>query len=68
MGGDIEISNCKVCGKVGVPVQRTYFRYDINCRCHSPSHFEMVQHCAGCIPQEPKETKVVLETSSLKKL
>lgn len=27
-----------------------YFRYDIPCACHSPSHFVLIRHCENCAP------------------
>ena len=64
--GTVEQGNCMVCGKKDVcPIERTYFRYDLECECHSPKHFEIVWHCPTCIPQQPTETKVVFKTSDL---
>ena len=57
---------CDICKKEA-PLQRTYFRYNIKCQCHSPYHFELIIHCKDCIVKEPKETKVVLLTSNLEK-
>jgi hypothetical protein len=65
--GDIETGKCQVCGKEGA-VQRTYFRYDIKCECHSPNHFEIVWHCATCEPKEPIETKILIKTQNLVRL
>ena len=67
MSGDIEFGKCTVCGKER-PLQRTYWRYDIKCECHSPYHFEMKSHCKDCIPKEPSFTEITLSTNSLKKL
>ena len=54
----IEYGKCEVCGKEGV-LFRAYFHYGFKCQCHSPEHFEIVRHCADCIPQRPTKTKVV---------
>ncbi len=59
-----EYGKCDICKKV-TNLQRTYFRYDIKCECHSPSHFEIVYHCKDCIPQEPKTTIITLKTEKL---
>lgn len=66
MSGDIEYGKCECCDKEG-PLQRTYFRYDIKCECHSPQHFELVRHCNSCEPKEPATTKVSMKTSELPK-
>ena len=66
MSGDIEYGMCEVC-KENANLQRTYFRYDIKCECHSPNHFEMVRHCANCVAIEPKETKINFKTANLLK-
>lgn len=57
MCGEIEYGKCEICGEEA-PLERTYFRYDLKCECHSPEHFELVRHCKGCKPVEPRETKV----------
>jgi len=74
MPGATEYGKCEKCGTEG-PLQRTYFRYDVRCTCHSPHHFELVRHCSTCVPIEPEYTKIefhfgdhiTLKTSSLKK-
>ncbi len=67
MSDHTEVTQCDVCGIVG-PVVRTYFAYDLKCECHSPSHFEIVSHCKGCTPVEPKVTTATIKTSSLTKI
>lgn len=67
MSGDIEYGKCDICGKETY-LQRTYFRYDIKCECHSPNHFELFRHCDTCTPKEPKETKITLKTETFNKL
>jgi hypothetical protein len=64
MSGDVEHGKCEVCGIEG-PLDRTYFRYAIQCECHSPQHFELVRHCKNCVPKEPKETKITIKTDNL---
>jgi hypothetical protein len=64
MSGDAEFGTCEMCGKER-NLQRTVFRYNIKCECHSPYHFEMVCHCSDCIPEEPEVTKVYLRTKEL---
>ena len=67
MSGELEFGKCEVCKKES-NLQRTYFKYNIKCECHSPIHFELVRHCKDCIAQEPKETKIILKTKMLNKL
>ena len=64
---DIEFGKCEMCG-VESYLQRTYFKYDIKCECHSPNHFELIRHCKKCKPKQPKETKISLKTENLIKL
>ncbi len=40
MSGCVEIGICDICKKEA-HLQRTYFRYNIKCECHSPYHFEL---------------------------
>jgi len=70
MAGDIECGNCDVCKKQNVVgIERTYFRYEeIKCECHGNCHFEIVYHCPTCVPKEPVETKLVIQTSRLREL
>jgi hypothetical protein len=51
---------CSICNKYA-QLNRTYFHYDIKCECHSPHHFDLVEHCKDCIPRQPKETKIILK-------
>ena len=67
MSGEIEFGKCEVCGEE-TSLVRTYFRYDVKCECHSQYHSEMVRHCAGCVPEEPAKTRIVVKTSELKRL
>ena len=67
MCGEIEFGKCDLCPNE-TQLQRTYFRYDIKCECHSPNHFEIVRHCANCTPKEPTETKITVKTSSLHRI
>ena len=60
MGGEIEYGACEICGKEA-QLERTYFRYNIPCECHSPRHFEMVRHCADCVPKMPVEIKPMIK-------
>lgn len=57
MSEGVEYGQCEICKKEG-PVSRTYYRYNIKCRCHSPNHFELVTHCLACTPIEPRFTLV----------
>jgi len=51
---------CGIC-KTYTQLNRTYFHYDIKCECHSPYHFDLVEHCKNCIPKQPNETKINLK-------
>ena len=64
MSGGVMFGRCECCGKEK-PLQRTYFRYPINCQCHNNQHFELIDHCADCMPQKPKETKVCLSVQQI---
>ena len=59
MSGDMLFGKCACCGKEK-PLQRTYFRYPIECQCHNRTHFDLIDHCADCTPKSPKETRVLL--------
>lgn len=63
----VESGKCQYCDYEG-PINRTYFRYDINCECHSPQHFEIVWHCNNCEPVEPIQTKLTINTKYLRQL
>jgi hypothetical protein len=67
MSGSVEYGICDICKKEAI-LQRTYFRYDIKCECHSPYHFEMIRHCNNCIPKEPLITNITIKTANLKDL
>lgn len=51
-----EIGTCSICDIAKVAVTRKYYYYNIKCTCcnnlDSP-HFEIVYHCATCIPKPP---------------
>lgn len=64
MSGDIEVGKCDICGNVR-PLQRKYYRYPIQCECHSPHHFELVCHCKYCEPKEPEFAKLTVSTKVL---
>jgi hypothetical protein len=67
MSGCNEFGKCEICNEETF-LNRTYFRYDIKCECHSPYHFEIVRHCKNCIPKEPNVTNITIKTESLKEL
>lgn len=64
---NIEFGKCEICGNE-TSLDRTYFRYDIQCECHSPRHFELVRHCNKCVPVEPKVTQLTIKTDVLNKI
>ena len=63
---EIEIGTCECCGKQNAKLMRKYFRYPIECECHSPEHFILIRHCKDCEPEEPSETRVTIKTQDLK--
>lgn len=53
------IGTCEVCHKEDVGLKRTYFYYEnIKCECHSPCHFDLIEHCYDCVPEIPSNTRV----------
>lgn len=68
MSGEQEQGTCEACKTPDQILQRTTFRYDLKCECHSPHHFEMIRHCSTCVPIEPKVTNVTLKTKDLPKV
>ena len=67
MSSSCEYGICDICKKETY-LERTYFRYNIKCECHSPYHFEIVFHCKDCVPIEPVNTKIELNTKYLKNI
>lgn len=69
MCGEMEVGTCDICGAKNVHLNRKYYEYsNIKCECHSPCHFEIVRYCNNCEPVEPKETRILINTSTLRKL
>lgn len=64
--GDQMYGYCSFCKEDKI-LQRTYFYYDIKCECHTGNHFVIVDHCYDCKAQEPRETRVILKTRTLRK-
>ena len=58
--GEIMIGKCIYCLKLK-NLNRKYFHFNIKCECHSPSHFEIVEHCMSCTPKCPSYTSVILK-------
>lgn len=56
--GAVLIGKCDICGK-RTNLDVTYFCYNIKCECCSPRHFVRVEHCKDCIPEIPKEVKII---------
>jgi len=67
MSRDAEFGTCPVCGQE-TQLNRTYFKYDLKCECHSPQHFEIAWHCNYCEPIEPGITKIIIKTKNLIKI
>jgi hypothetical protein len=67
MSGSSEFGRCEICKKQTY-LERTYFRYNIKCECHSPYHFELIIHCKDCVPIEPVNTVIQLNTKYLKNI
>lgn len=64
--GDIEIGKCEICKKENVQLLRTTIDFPfIECECHN-RHFETIRHCVNCEPKVPKETTLVISTSTLR--
>lgn len=65
------IGTCEICGEKMVYLKRTYFKFDgIKCECHSPCHFELVNHCHQCVPKPPNRIKIefLVDSSNLKRI
>lgn len=59
MSGEIEWANCNYCDYEG-PINRHYFKYDINCECCNNKHSEIVWHCDNCKPKDTGIRKIQL--------
>lgn len=66
MSGFQELGKCDICGHTGIVV-RTYYYYDIKCKCCSPVHFELVKHCRDCTPSPPQKITVQLSPTGTAK-
>lgn len=64
MCGEMMIGTCDVCGKEHVELRRKYYYYGIKCQCHSPEHFEIVEHCKDCEPIPPSKTVISIQPSN----
>ena len=64
--GETIIGKCMYCMKY-TNLQRTYFRFNLDCECHSPKHFEIVEHCGSCTPKRPSYTSVLLKKNLVNK-
>ena len=60
--GELENGLCDLDGRDSVVLNRKYYRYDIPCAYHSPSHFVLIRHCENCTPREPTEIIVRLNS------
>lgn len=58
------IGTCDICKKSDMRLYRTYFHYDLKCECHSPNHFDVVDHCEICVPVKPATTKAILKAEN----
>lgn len=54
---------CDICKKESKLI-RTTFTYDVQCLCHSPSHFDLYLHCEKCTPNTPTETKIIVPVTN----
>lgn len=62
------VGTCAICKKPNQDLHRTYFHYDeIKCLCHSPNHFDLIDHCKNCEPKEPLSTMVNLSVEETNK-
>lgn len=53
----VMFGHCNICGKEDYLSVKTY-EYDLKCECHSPYHFERIEHCSNCVPSPPTNTLV----------
>ncbi len=66
MSNEQEYGLCPICGKAA-SLERTYFIYDIPCRCCGCKrdgrnmHFELVRHCPDCRPSVPTAITPILQ-------
>jgi hypothetical protein len=67
MSGEVEWSNCEYCDYEG-PINRHYFKYDINCECCNDKHFEIVWHCDKCQPIDPGVRKIEISNKEKHKI
>lgn len=58
--GEVMIGKCMYCLKLK-NLDRKYFHFNIKCECHSPNHFEIVEHCMSCTPKCPSYTSIILK-------
>ena len=62
-----EFGKCPICGRED-SLDRTYFVYNIPCECcgckrdGKNMHFEMISHCANCVPDIPVTIKPTLKS------
>lgn len=66
MSGEIMIGKCMYCMRMS-NLERTYFHFNIKCECHSPNHFESVEHCVACKPKMPSFTSILLKKNFVEK-
>lgn len=52
---------CDMCGRVA-DVQKKYYFFNIDCKCHSRGHYEVVTYCNDCIPLRPVNTEIILHS------
>lgn len=55
----MQFGECDICKKQTF-VESKFYHYGFKCDCHSPEHFERINHCKDCIPKKPPYTKVTL--------
>lgn len=66
MSGGVMYGKCDICGKEA-NLTRKYYKYGIKCECHSPEHFEIVEHCSECTPVAPDRTAITIKPIESKK-
>ena len=48
-----------MCGRVA-DVQKKYYFFNIDCKCHPKGHYEVVTYCNDCVPMRPLDTEIIL--------
>lgn len=55
----VDYGVCDMCGRVA-DVQKKYYFFNIDCKCHSRGHYEVIDYCSDCVPMRPLDTEIIL--------